>query len=78
MKKAFFVLSIAAFIYAGCGNNQSTEEIHDHGPGTHVHEDGTVHKDHDVTQQEEFNVADTSHIMNDTSHHHGPDSDHTH
>ena len=78
MKKTFFALAIAAFIYAGCGNNQSTEATHDHGNGTHVHEDGTVHEDHGATQQEEFNTGDTSQMMNDTAHHHEPGSDHTH
>lgn len=79
MKKTFFALAIAGFIYAGCGN-QSSENTHEHDGNTHVHEDGTVHENHDDMEQEEFNPGDTSLINPDTAHQHvpGTESDHKH
>lgn len=57
-----FTLAISLFLSA-CGN--STEHAHDHGDhpdGTHTHEDGTVHSDHDESgsKQEEFVVQPDS------------------
>lgn len=59
----FFALSLFVF---SCG--KKAEE------GTHVHDDGSVHADHetDTTKQEEFTVAGDS-TATDTTHH---DHDH--
>jgi hypothetical protein len=46
--------------------------------GTHTHDDGSTHTDHDTTKpvQQEFNVADTT--KKDTSHTHDNGDKHSH
>lgn len=56
MKKFFSLAAIAAVIlFAAC--NEATQES-----GTHTHEDGSTHTDHDTTRppQQEFVVGDTT------------------
>ena len=67
MKKLFISLSIAAFLFAACSGNK-----HDHNDGTHTHDDGSVHQNHqDTIKQEEFAApADTSHKHDDHEHPH--------
>ncbi|MBA2501046.1 MAG: hypothetical protein H0V30_15120 [Chitinophagaceae bacterium] len=56
-------LAVVLMISVGCNNNSKTEE------GTHTHDDGSTHMDHDTTKpvQQEFKVADTT--KTDTSTH---------
>jgi ABC-type phosphate/phosphonate transport system substrate-binding protein len=55
MKKLLVAFALSSLALAGCSNHS---EKHDHGSGTHTHEDGTVHEDHgDSTKQEEFKVG---------------------
>ncbi len=56
MKKSLLLACISAFIITTSCNNNSAET-----KNTHIHEDGSAHKDHDTTKpvQQEFNVADT-------------------
>jgi hypothetical protein len=68
MRKLLFAMMASLFILASCG--KKAEE------GTHVHEDGTTHTDHDAdtTKQEEFNAADsTDHHHDSTDHQHPHD-----
>ncbi len=56
MKTTLFILALVSVLFVGCSGNSS----HDHKEGTHTHEDGTVHEDHDhadSTKQEEFKVG---------------------
>lgn len=56
MKTTLFILALVSVLFVGCSGNSS----HDHQEGTHTHEDGTVHEDHDhadSTKQEEFKVG---------------------
>ena len=53
MKKVAIAFVASLFLFASCG--QKSEE------GTHTHDDGSVHTDHETdTTQEEFNAADTT------------------
>ncbi len=86
MKKYFFFWAVAALILIGCGNNSQDHthaegEEHSHAPGTHVHEDGTVHADHTDTTghaQEEFSVKKDSIGNKEGEHKHDAGSDHKH
>jgi hypothetical protein len=74
MKHALIACIIALSLFASCSGNDSQ---HDHNNGTHTHDDGTVHKNHDEnsTTQEEFIVTDSTQTHHaDSSHSH----DHTH
>jgi protein involved in sex pheromone biosynthesis len=65
MKKLAFALFASLLILSACGNKTSKE-------GTHTHDDGSTHADHqqDTTQQE-FNAADTTgHVHDSTTHVH--------
>lgn len=76
MKKTFLILAVAAFVFASCGS-QTNEEAHEHNGETHMHEDGTMHENHDDMTQEEFQ-ADSTHMPNDTATHHHNGEPHTH
>lgn len=57
MKKILIAFAASLFLFASCGQKP--------GEGTHTHDDGRVHADHETdTTQEEFNAGDT------TEHHH--------
>jgi hypothetical protein len=62
MKKVFLLGSISICLLVAACNNDKKE------PGTHVHDDGSTHAEHDTTkpQQQEFSVTDSSSIK-DTS-----------
>jgi hypothetical protein len=83
MKNSIALFCIAALLSVGCGNKNSSEHSHDgedaHEHGTHQHEDGTIHDDHDEEnhQQEEFKVKPDS-TATDSTHSHGEDGDHKH
>lgn len=64
MKNTAIAFVASLFLFASCG--QKTEE------GTHTHDDGSTHADHATdTTQEEFNAADSSeHIHDSTTHTH--------
>lgn len=64
MKNTAIAFVASLFLFASCG--QKTEQ------GTHTHEDGSTHADHATdTTQEEFNAADTSeHVHDSTTHTH--------
>lgn len=62
----------AVTVNYSCGENKQE-------PGTHTHDDGSTHADHDTTKpvQEEFKVTDTT--KKDTStHSHGDGKSHKH
>jgi hypothetical protein len=58
MKNILFTIAILVFLLSSCNNNSSEKA------GTHVHDDGTEHSDHDngnekTPDQEEFEVKDS-------------------
>ena len=65
MKKVLLGVGLAFVLILtySCNNNSQPER------GTHIHEDGSTHSDHDTTKpvQEEFNVTDST--DEDTSNH---------
>jgi len=69
MKKIFFIagLSITLCLAFSCKNNNKSE------PGTHTHDDGSTHSDHDTVKpkQEEF-------VLPDSTHHDSTGKPHTH
>jgi len=69
MKKNWLILSVAALFMTACASKKD-----DKNGGTHTHEDGTVHENHDDTlnKQEEFKAAA------DTSSGHDHDKEHSH
>jgi major membrane immunogen (membrane-anchored lipoprotein) len=71
MKKLCIAAMAALFLLASCGKKSE---------GTHTHDDGTEHADHEaVTEQEEFNAADSAHHEHDsTEHQHPHDTTTTH
>ena len=64
MKKVAIAFVASLFLFASCG--QKSED------GTHTHDDGSVHVDHETdTTQQEFNAADTTeHVHDSTTHTH--------
>ena len=74
MKNVLLISSICAalFFVISCGNNNSQTD-------THIHDDGSTHKDHDTTKpvQQEFNVADTT-KKDTTTHTHADGEKHSH
>ena len=64
MKKVAIALVASLFLFASCG--QKSQD------GTHTHDDGSVHADHESdTTQEEFNAGDTTgHVHDSTTHTH--------
>jgi hypothetical protein len=66
MKKVAIAIVATLFLFVSCGKNSE---------GTHTHEDGSTHADHDAdtTKQEEFNAADTTQHAHDSATH-----DHSH
>lgn len=73
--KKFFIgtcMALAITLSMSCSNENTAES------GTHTHDDGSVHTDHDTTKpvQEEFKVTDT--IKSDTSHSHDDGKPHAH
>ncbi|HSI74646.1 MAG TPA: hypothetical protein VK957_02070 [Lunatimonas sp.] len=76
MTKYLLSLAIAAFLFTGCGNKKNSEHSHDgdahgHTSGTHEHEDGSVHDDHDDAEhhQEEFKVGSDSSTLKTVEEH---------
>ncbi len=84
MKKTFIIAVFAALALVACNNNQS-EENHEHNAdgshpqteGTHMHDDGSVHNDHEAdttVKQEQFKVEQDStahgHDHSDPNHKH--------
>ena len=84
MKKSFFLSAFAALTLIACNNNKS-EENHEHNAdgshsqteSTHVHDDGSVHNDHEAdttVMQEQFKVEQDStangHDHSDPNHKH--------
>lgn len=86
MKNSIQIWTVIAFIIFGCDRKQASEhshngsETHDHHPGTHQHEDGTIHSDHhhDQHHQEEFKVNLDSISKKDSLHGHSHPDGHTH
>ena len=81
MKKIFLcaALTFALFPIFSCNDNAEKQ------PGTHTHDDGSVHEDHATDsakpQQEEFRVTDSTTVPADTSkkpHTHDGGKPHTH
>lgn len=75
MKKLIFILAIPVVILSGCSGNQTKSNTN-----THVHEDGSVHKDHDTSKhhQEEFIVGDSSTHKHEQQNHDSHDHKHEH
>lgn len=66
-------LAIALTLAFSCNNNSKKE------PGTHTHDDGSTHTDHDTSKpvQQEFKVVDTT--KKDTgTHTHADGEKHSH
>ncbi len=74
MKSFIYILIVSLFYLSACGSSSTAEHDHGHEDGTHTHEDGSTHADHEDHEQEEFMVTDS------TSHEHmhedGEDHDH--
>ncbi len=75
MKKLIPAIAILAMI--AC-NSSSKEQSH--GEGTHTHEDGSVHADHDTAKpaQESFTPADTAKQDTTKAHTHADGHTHSH
>lgn len=84
MKKIFFILTIAGFVFTSCGNEKKQEEV-----GSHTHADGTVysndahsHENDTIPEQESFEVELDSTYEKDADvdhqHNHDQDSGHDH
>ncbi|MCY7410909.1 MAG: hypothetical protein LH473_11600 [Chitinophagales bacterium] len=73
MIKSIIILSIAAFLFAGCAGNQKKENDNT----THQHDDGSVHQHHEedsTVDQEEFTApVDTASQKADSVHEHSHD-----
>jgi hypothetical protein len=70
MKKLCLAVIAALFLFASCAKKSE---------GTHTHEDGTEHADHDATtEQEEFNASDSTHHDHDSTDHHHDSTTHKH
>ncbi len=72
MKKIFLSITILAFMFAGCSDNQTKE--HDHNDGTHEHHDEGVHEHSDTSNhhgQEEFTVGEDTLKSHDHNHNDG-------
>jgi hypothetical protein len=74
MKKNMLAMAVAIGLFAVSCNNEKKAE------GTHQHEDGSAHVDHDSTvvdtnKQEEFKVDS---VKPDTTHVHDESKPHTH
>lgn len=58
MKRIYFTMAFFALFATACTSNKAEEHEHDHG--THQHEDGAVHENHEEEtqeiQQEEFDA----------------------
>ena len=79
MRKSLILLSMAAYLFTACGNNQSKEQNHD---ATHQHDDGSVHQIHEATdsvKQEEFTATpDTASQDQKPKHEHSHDGEQGH
>lgn len=81
MKKIVLSLAVIAFMFASCGEKNSTSHSHEgkeadeQAPKTHQHEDGSVHDEH---QQEEFKVELDSVSNNTENHEHNHEDGHQH
>ncbi len=79
MRNIFFIIILSSLTFAGCGNNSSSDETHDHDSGSpHTHENNEDHQHHDTIQQQEFRVDQDSVVQNHEGHEHAGDSAHTH
>ena len=74
MKKTMLAMAVAIGLFAVSCNNEKPAD------GTHQHEDGSTHVDHDstavdTTKQEEFKVDS---LKTDSTHVHDESKPHTH
>lgn len=88
MRKSLVITISTLFTILACTNKNSKDNHgHQHNadgshPNTHVHEDGSVHADHDEEVTQESFRVDQDSIYTDTidnhedSHHHETHSDH--
>lgn len=78
MKKQFVLISFAALFLAACSSNQNKEQ--NNSDETHLHEDGSIHQNHeDTVKQEEFTVtADTIQNQIDSNQHSHDGHEHPH
>ncbi len=79
MKKVLLTLAVIGLISVACNNKKTDEHGHDHG--THVHEDGSVHENHEeevTTAQEEFTVSSDSTATDAHEHQHENGEAHQH
>jgi hypothetical protein len=82
MKRTMLCTGFALLLFSiiGCGDDKAKE------PGTHTHDDGSVHKDHNgdsaKPQQQEFKVTDSPAVKVDSAdkkeHTHKDGKPHTH
>ncbi|ESU25064.1 hypothetical protein FEDK69T_02540 [Flavobacterium enshiense DK69] len=61
MKQLLLSMTVLAILTA-CDTKKADEHGHDHSEGTHQHEDGSAHENHEeaTTPQEEFTVGSDS------------------
>ncbi|AZB17245.1 hypothetical protein EG352_05405 [Chryseobacterium indologenes] len=85
MRKSIIIAAFAALTLTACNNSNKSEENHEHNAdgshpkteGTHTHDDGSVHNDHEAdttVKQEQFKVEQDStahgHDHSDLNHKH--------
>lgn len=81
MKKLLFSMTVAGMLFTACNGKKNEEHGHDHTDGTHQHEDGAAHPNHetDSVTQEEFTVGKDSTATkeaHDHQHENGEKHDH--
>ncbi|MFA9189176.1 hypothetical protein AAGV33_15105 [Flavobacterium sp. FBOR7N2.3] len=81
MKKLLLSMAVAGMLFTACNGKKTEEHGHDHTDGTHQHEDGAVHTNHetDSVAQEEFTVGKDSTATkeaHDHQHENGEKHDH--
>lgn len=66
MKKQILLLTIMSFLFAGCGYEESNENTHKdeaHEHGNRMHEDGSVHEEHQDPEHHHEGVESDSSMM---------------
>ncbi len=86
MKNSILVFAVASLLLVGCGNKKTEDHAHDadgnhtEAEGTHQHEDGAVHDDHEEVElkQEEFTAPTDSaaKVAEEHGHEHEEGDDH--
>lgn len=81
MKKLLLSVAVIGMLFTACREKKSEDHGHDHTDGTHQHEDGEEHANHetDTVSQEEFTVGKDSAATKEAhDHDHENGEDHKH